>query len=136
MQAIRYVFDMRGVDWDEMKRLVAADDFDNGRSPQQLRDSFMNSYAACVAYADERMVGTARVLADGVCNAYLVDVWTTTSHRRRGIARDMVRLLCERLAGQHVYLQADEDVADVYRRIGFREQPVGLSKVIGEWLKA
>jgi len=117
-----------------MKTLLAADQFDNGRSPEQLRRSFENSHSACIAYAGVRIVGTARVLSDDVCNAYLVDVWTASPLRRRGIAREMIRRLCAGLAGQHVYLQADEDVAEVYRRLGFREQPVGMSLVVGQWL--
>jgi hypothetical protein len=44
-----YKRDLEGVDWTEMKAAVKADDFDNGRSPEQLRVSFANSYATCVA---------------------------------------------------------------------------------------
>jgi ribosomal protein S18 acetylase RimI-like enzyme len=74
------------------------------------------------------------VLSDGVCNAYLVDVWTQTRFRRRGIAKEMINRLCVGLAGQHVYLQADPDIADFYRRVGFAEQPLGMSRVVGRWL--
>ena len=80
------------------------------------------------------MVGTARALSDGVCNAYLLDVWTLSNFRRRGIARHMIERICGGLTGQHVYLQADREVAEVYRRLGFVEQPVGMSRVMGRWL--
>ena len=131
---IHYTNDLTRVDWSEMKASLAADEFDNGRSAEQLRRSFENSHSACIAYAEGRIVGTARVLSDGVCNAYLLDVWTASPLRRRGIAREMIRRLCAGLAGQHVYLQADERIAEVYRRLGFREQPIGMSLVVGRWL--
>ncbi|HUE16463.1 MAG TPA: GNAT family N-acetyltransferase [Planctomycetaceae bacterium] len=131
---VRFTTDLAGVDWHQLKASLAADQFDNGRSADQLRRSFENSHSVCFAWSGAAPVGTARVLSDGVCNAYLVDVWTLSSFRRRGIAREMIRQLSTRLAGQHIYLQADDHIAEVYRRLGYREQPVGMSRVVGKWL--
>ena len=131
---IAYTGDLRGVDWAEMKATLADDAFDNGRSAEQLRLSFENSFAAVIAYAHGRIVGTARVLSDGVCNAYVVDVWTLSAFRRQGIAREMMRRIVEPLRGQHVYLFTD-DCVEFYKAIGFRERPTGLELVVGEWLK-
>ena len=133
MPDITYTLDLTQVNWDEMKAAVQADDFDNGRTPDQLKASFCNSFAACLAYAGGHLIGTARVLSDGVCNAYIVDVWTQTAYRRQGIARRMLELLLERLPGQHVYLFTD-DMPDFYRSIGFTERGTGFEKVVGDWL--
>lgn len=133
MLRVTYKTNLENVDWDEMKATLQADAFDNGRSPEQLQKSFENSYASCIAYADNRIIGTARVLSDGVCNAYVVDVWTLTAYRRQGIARTMMQILLEKLKGQHVYLFTD-DVPEFYKKIGFTEQPIGMSQVIGRWL--
>lgn len=116
-----------------MKTVLRQDKFDNGRSPEQLKASFKNSYATCIAYAEEQIIGTARVLSDGVCNAYIIDVWTLSSFRRQGIARTMIQTLLNRLQGQHVYLFTD-DTVDFYRKLGFVEQPIGLGQVVGDWL--
>ncbi len=101
MPGIVYKTDLDNVDWAEMKATLRKDAFDNGRSPEQLKTSFENSYAACIASADHRIVGTARVLSDGVCNAYFVDVWTLSAYRRQGIATTMMQNLLSRLQGQH-----------------------------------
>ena len=132
---IVYATDLEAVDWADMKAALAADDFDNGRTPEQLRRSFEASHVAGVAYADGRLVGTARALSDGVCNAYIVDVWTHSDFRRRGIARAMLSILESKLQGQHVYLFSD-DLAAVYLACGYRERAVGLEKVIGTWLQS
>lgn len=134
MAPIRYTTDLADVDWPGLKSTLAADRWDNGRSPDQLRQSFANSHVAVLAYDGPRIVGTARALADGVCNAYVVDVWTLTSHRRRGIATQMMNLLLSRLDGHHVHLFTD-DHADFYKTLGFQPQPEGLSKVVGQWLR-
>jgi predicted GNAT family acetyltransferase len=134
MTEIQYTRTLEGVDWDRLKADLRADDFDNGRTPEQLQRSFANSHAVCFAWAEGRVIGKARVLSDGVCNAYLVDVWTLTPYRGKGVATQMVNLLLHDLPGQHVYLQADEDLLDFYARLGFKQQPHGLSRIVGTWL--
>jgi ribosomal protein S18 acetylase RimI-like enzyme len=129
-----YKEDMDGVDWGQMKSILIEDDFDNGRSPEQLRESFANSYTFSIAYDGQKIIGTARALSDGVCNAYIVDVWTYSPYRRQGIARQMLENMMTKMEGQHVYLFTDEDVLPFYKGLGFEEQGIGVSTVVGEWL--
>ena len=131
---IRYQRHLDGVDWAEMKEAVAADDFDNGRTPEQLRLSFTNSYASCIAYHEGKIIGTARLLSDGVCNAYIVDVWTMRRYRHRGIATRMMETLLGELPGQHVYLFTSRETMPFYQKLGFVPQGVGMSRVVGRWL--
>jgi predicted GNAT family acetyltransferase len=131
---VTYKTDLKQVDWHAMKSTLASDDFDNGRSPAQLQASFENSYATAIAYADTQIIGTARVLSDGVCNAYIVDVWTLTPYRRQRVASTMMQLLLSRLEGQHVYLFTDDSV-EFYQTLGFEVQAIGLGKVVGQWLE-
>ena len=125
------------VDWERAVTDLAADDFDNGRSPALLRRSFEQSQHVVFARDDEgdpdHVVGMARLLSDGVCNAYLLDVWTSSAYRRRGIASSMVRALMDRVPGQHVGLQTD-DAQALYRELGFHPQPEFMSSVVGVWL--
>jgi GNAT superfamily N-acetyltransferase len=61
-------------------------------------------------------------------------VWKLSPYRGRGIARAMMGALESRLEGQHIYLFSDT-AAGFYEGLGFKEQPTGLSKVIGQWLR-
>jgi len=130
---VRIVDSLEGVDWAQAKADLAADDFDNGRSPQALRASFEQSQHVAIAWDGDRVVGMARLLSDGVCNAYLLDVWTMSARRRRGIGSAMVRQLMARVPGQHIGLQTDE-AEEFYASLGYRHQPVFMSAVVGEWL--
>ena len=134
MAEITYSFDISGVDWMALKETLVADDFDNGRTVEQYRLSAVNSAVNCFAYDGERIIGTARVLSDGVGNAYIVDVWTLSVYRNQGIARRMMELTLEKLPGQHVYLFTD-DVMGFYEKIGFKRQGVGMYMIVGEYLK-
>jgi predicted GNAT family acetyltransferase len=131
--AVTYKTDLSGIDWTALTARLKADDFDNGRTPEQLRRSFENSYTYCFAWAGDEVVGKVRVLSDGVCNAYIVDVWTYTPYRNRGVATHMMENVFERLPGQHVYLFTDDSM-EFYRKLGFSEQGVGMSRLVGQWL--
>lgn len=122
-----------GIDWAQAKADLAADDFDNGRSADALRRSFEQSQHVAVAREGERVVAMARLLSDGVCNAYAVDVWTASSHRRQGIATRLMRLLIDAVPGQHIGLQTS-DAQAFYESLGFRPQPEFWSLVSGTWL--
>ena len=91
---VRVDSSLEGIDWTAVRAELAADDFDNGRSPEALRRSFEQSQHVAIT-------------RDGVCNAYVVDVWTASWHRR-GIATAMMRLLIDAVPGQHVGLQTDD----------------------------
>jgi len=113
---------LEGIDWAQAKADLAADDFDNGRSPQALRASFEQSQHVAIAWDGDRVVGMARLLSDGVCNAYLLDVWTMSAYRRQGIGAAMVRQLMARAPGQHIGLQTD-DAEAFYTSLGYQHQP-------------
>jgi ribosomal protein S18 acetylase RimI-like enzyme len=121
------------IDWNQAKADLAADDFDNGRSPEALERSFRQSQHVAFARDGERLVGMARLLSDGVSNAYLLDVWTASPYRRRGVATAMLRRLLEQVPGQHVGLQTD-DAQALYETLGFRAQPEFWSTIVGAWL--
>jgi GNAT superfamily N-acetyltransferase len=122
-----------GVDWARAKADLAADDFDNGRSATALRASFENSRYVVFTWIDDHVIGMARLLSDGVCNAYLLDVWTQTASRRQGIGAAMVRRLIAAVPGQHVGWQTD-DAIEFYTAVGARRQPEFMSVVSGTWL--
>ena len=88
------------IDWVALKSDLARDRFDNGRTPDQMARSFRASFRCAYARDGPRFVGTARALSDGVCNAYVLDMWTHSAYRRRGIGRRLLELLCEALVGQ------------------------------------
>lgn len=133
MNAITYKTDCVGVDWAAMRQALIDDDFHNGRTAAQYRISFENSAHICIAYADEQIIGTVRALSDHVCNAYIVDVWTHSAYRKRGIATHMMTTVMEQLAGQHIHLFT-EDAVGFYEKLGFAVQELSLGKVGGVWL--
>jgi predicted GNAT family acetyltransferase len=130
---VRIVESTQGIDWARAKRDLAEDRFDNGRSAAALQRAFEASAHVAFALDGDRVVGMARLLSDGVSNAYLVDVWTQSSYRRRGVATSMIRSLASRVPGQHIALQTD-DAAALYRSLGFEPESGYFALVVGRWL--
>ena len=133
MTDIRISTDLESVDWSKLRQTLIDDDFDNGRTADEYERSARNSALNVYAYRGDEIVGNARLLSDGVCNAYIVDVWTRSDLRRQGIGRAMMERLLDTCEGQHVYLFTD-DMEPFYESLGFSEQPTGMSKVVGSWL--
>jgi ribosomal protein S18 acetylase RimI-like enzyme len=131
--AVRIDGSLVGIDWAQAKADLLADEFDNGRNADALRRSFEQSQHVAFARDGGRVVGMARMLSDGVCNAFVVDVWTMSSYRRQGIASAMMRDLIAHVPGQHVGLQTD-DAQALYESLGFEQQPEFWSLVVGTWL--
>jgi GNAT superfamily N-acetyltransferase len=132
-KTVRYEAVTEGIDWSILKDRLDADNFDNGRTPEELRRSFDSSYSVVIAWLGAEVVGTARMLADGVCNAYLVDVWTDSRYRRRGIGTEMVVRLVDTVRGHHIGLFSAEH-PEFYASLGFEEERIGMSRVAGLWL--
>jgi len=133
MNGVRFSTDVESVDWSALRDALIKDDFDNGRTPEEYERSARGSFLNAYAFFGDEIVGNARVLSDGVCNAYVVDVWTRSDLRRQGIARQMMEMLASACQGQHIYLFTD-DMESFYEAIGFAAQPTGMSKVVGSWL--
>ena len=131
---INYTTNVDNVDWQELVDDLEKDNFNNGRTSNELELSFCNSQAVAFAWSGSRVIGKARALSDGVCNAYVVDVWTQSKFRRKGIATTLMNLVEQQLDGQHIYLFT-HDAAEFYKSVGYTCDNNGSGKVIGKWLK-
>ena len=131
--AVSFDSSLEGIDWAQAKADLAADRFDNGRSAEALRRSFEQSQHVAFARDGGRVVGMARILSDGVCNAYVVDVWTQSDTGGRGSPRRSMRMLVDAVPGQHVGLQTD-DAQAFYASLGYGPQPEFWSRIAGTWL--
>ena len=85
-----------------------------------VRGSFL--FLAALSEPGRRMVGMARVLSDGVSDAYIQDVTVLPAWRGRGIGRELVRRLTEHCAAQGlswIGLVAEPGTQTFYGSIGY-----------------
>ena len=120
-------FDCAGVDWTAVHgtlKRVGMGHF----SPERHRQAFEASRAAVFAYACGRLVGFARALSDGVCQAAIYDVAVVPEFQRQGIGAALVRALLSRLEGLNVILYASPGKEDFYRKLGLRKMKTAMAR--------
>ena len=80
-----------------------------------------------VALDGDTVVGFAQLQSDGVVQAHLSMVAVAPSHRRRGIARELVSQALARAGGKRVDLIAeDEEAAAFYRHAFVHREAAGF----------
>ena len=73
------------------------------------------------AWDEERLVGFARAISDGVHRAYVEDVVIDTEYRGRGIGEKIVAALVEAIGDVHIVsLFCEPERVEFYGRNGFR----------------
>jgi len=95
------------------------------------------TWYAVSAYERERLVGTGRIIGDGVLHALLVDVIVDPDYRHRGIGSAIVERLVAECRLQNIVdiqLFCAFGVRPFYERLGFAARPddaPGMELVVG-----
>lgn len=92
-----------------------------GADPAKLAALVEGSRFVVSAHDEERMIGFARAISDGVTNAYVSTVAVLPAYRGRGIGAELVNRL---LAGRdeiRFVLHAGPGVQEFYRKLGFED---------------
>jgi ribosomal protein S18 acetylase RimI-like enzyme len=98
------------------------------KDAELLRTAFTNSLFRCFVYDEGRIVGTGRVLGDGVDAAYLCDVAILPSHQGLGLGQAIVSRLLEQARGHRkIILYAVPGKEGFYARLGFRRMTTAMA---------
>lgn len=94
----------------------------------QLNQAMKNSYYVLYVYDDEKIIGTGRVISDGVINAYVCGVCVETEYRHQGIGKKIMSILMEKCKADnlHVQLFCEDHLVDYYRDMGLHEFAIGM----------
>ncbi|MCS0669883.1 GNAT family N-acetyltransferase [Cytobacillus firmus] len=95
---------------------------------EKLHKAMEQSWLVISAYDGECLIGTGRIISDGVINAYLCGLIVDPDYRSQGIGKEMVRRLAEECskARLHVQLLAEEEKAGYYEKLDFEVFTLGL----------
>ncbi|MBX7170524.1 MAG: GNAT family N-acetyltransferase [Pyrinomonadaceae bacterium] len=101
------------------KRVADADKF------HQMME---NASRTVVAFEDERVIGFARALCDGVSNGYIGTVAVAEDFRKQGVGRELV----ERLMGDDKnitwVLRAGRGSEEFWKKMGFSVSEVAMER--------
>ena len=120
-------FDCSGVDWTQVYETLKRVGMGH-YSPDLHRKAFEASYATVFAYSGDRLVGFARALSDGVCQAAIYDVAVVPECQRQGVGARLMTALLSRLDGLNVILYASPGKEDFYRKLGLRKMKTAMAR--------
>ena len=122
---------------DEFRALAEAVDWIDHFDWASIGSALDASLTAVVAVADGRVVGTARVVGDGVRYFYLQDVMVDPAHSEEGIATQLTTALLrwiDSVAAPKAFvgLFASPDAEGVYDELGFStDEMTGMHRTAG-----
>jgi GNAT superfamily N-acetyltransferase len=113
--------DRTRIDVDAVHRYLSTESYwAHGKSREDVARGIRDAARVVGAYDGSRLIGFARVLADGVQAARLCDVYVMAEYRGRGFGVELVREAVDN--GPHARLAwtlATKDAQALYRRFGF-----------------
>jgi len=118
--------DVARIDWTRVHAWLTSSYWSPGITRARVERAARHSALVLGAYLGAEQVAYLRVISDKTRFAYFCDIWVEASHRRRGLARAMVRYAMEHPEFSSVtWLLATADAHGVYGPLGFAplEQP-------------
>ena len=91
-----------------------------------LLPALQGSFLVAGAFVDGELAGTARVLSDGVSDAYIQDVVVAPEFQGQGLGRGLIELLTAELRNRNVDwigLVGEPGTETFYRKLKWQEQP-------------
>jgi len=112
--------DVSRIDWPRVHSWLTSSYWSPGITRDRIERAARHSALILGVYQESDQVAYLRVVSDMTRFAYLCDVWVDLSHRKRGLARAMVRYAMEHPEFSTVkWLLATADAHGVYSPLGF-----------------
>ncbi|PEB39357.1 GNAT family N-acetyltransferase [Bacillus pseudomycoides] len=97
-------------------------------SKETLHQAMVQSWYVISAYNQDQLIGTGRIISDGLINAYLCGLIVHPKFRNQGIGSEIVRQLVNKSneGNLHIQLFSEEKNAPYYEKLGFEVFTVGM----------
>ena len=97
-------------------------------SKEQLARAMEQSWYVVYAYDREKLIGTGRVVSDGIINAYLCGLGVDSAYRNQGIGTEISKRLVAHCKKNCLHTQffCEEDLVPYYTNMGFNVFAVGM----------
>ncbi|HEX3911571.1 MAG TPA: GNAT family N-acetyltransferase [Solirubrobacteraceae bacterium] len=92
-----------------------------GRPREPVVQAIAGSARVLGLYEEDRQIGFARAVSDGVTLAYLADVYVLAPYRGRGLGIELVREIVENSFGAVRWMLNTVDAQGLYEKLGFSE---------------
>lgn len=124
--AIYLKTDKNDVDWNAVSEILTEAGLSSLDANTQKK-VFENSDVVSFVYDNEKLIGCARALSDGVCQAAVYNVALKEEYRGKQTGRLLINGLLDQLKGCNVILYTHPQTIALYEKFGFRRQKTGMA---------
>ncbi len=108
------------IDVTDLQRLFAQASWTATRSPEAIQAMLDHTLVCLGVWDDDRLIGFVRAVTDDVFRATVEDVIVDQAYRGRGIGRELLRRLLDRLAQvEEIVLVCEDELIPFYTALGF-----------------
>ncbi|MGJ7922348.1 GNAT family N-acetyltransferase [Neobacillus sp. LXY-4] len=96
--------------------------------PDRLHKAMLQSWLVISAYDHNKLIGTGRVISDGVINAYICGLVVHPDYRNQGIGREIFQRLVDRCDKENLHSQlfCGDTLIPYYQKLGFEIFATGM----------
>ncbi|PAB60348.1 GNAT family N-acetyltransferase [Anaeromicrobium sediminis] len=97
-------------------------------SSEQLLKTMKNSYYSVYVYCKDDLIGTGRIVSDGIINAYLCGVGVRSEYRNNGVATKIIGMLVEYCQENNLHIQffCEPHLVPFYNKMDFEKFAIGM----------
>ncbi|MBE1554193.1 GNAT family N-acetyltransferase [Sporosarcina limicola] len=98
--------------------------------PYKLRKALENSFYTVSAYCEGKLVGTGRIVSDGVMNAFICGLGVSPEFQGNGIGTRLFKQLTEHAERNALHIQffCEDEILPYYEKLGFKKFANGMMK--------
>lgn len=124
---LSWVYEEKNVNWKKLSELYRIAPL--GEKPEEaLKTVFSNSRYKCFIYADDKLVGVGRALADGLDCSYICDIAVHPECQGTGLGKAIVEKLVTMSEGhKKIVLYANPGKEGFYSKLGFRKMNTAMA---------
>ena len=105
-----------------LKRFIESKEFN------KIQSEFQVSYKVITAWEENILVGSCRMLSDGICYGAVFDVAVLPEYQKKGIGKTLMRLLLKEEEHMTIHLTSTFGNEGFYKKLGFKKHKTAYSK--------
>lgn len=123
---VKYVYNLDGADYTAINSLLELAFGGHSRNPDITKGAFDNSQYYVLAYYDDKLIGCARAVSDGIAQGFILNVAVNPDYQGIHLGWNIVSKLASQMEGQNIFLNTHPGGVGFYNRKGFRRNKTAL----------
>jgi aralkylamine N-acetyltransferase len=129
---ISYKFGTEHINWPALfelyEKVGLLRRFIENKEFEKVQSAFQKSYKVVTAWDGDKLIGSCRMLSDGICYGTVYDVAVLPDYQKKGIGKGLINSLLEGEEQIPILLTSTFGNEDFYRKLGFRKHKTAYAK--------